>query len=214
MGDKLLELLNLGKREMVCFVGAGGKSTLMLKLAREIADQGNRVLVTTSTKMYRWQLENCAPLLIEQDEDKLLEKMKYTLSGHNIITAAAGLDSNDKVYGLAAKNLDQIFRENLFSYVLVESDGAKGKYLKAPGEHEPVIPSLCTTVVPVVALNVIGCPLTEEYVHRASLVAKITGKSIGSIVDEKMVFKVVEYYKSIVSKRLPHVRVVPFFNRI
>ncbi|PHJ39367.1 hypothetical protein P378_04185 [Desulforamulus profundi] len=57
---KLINALTLKNKEMICFVGAGGKSGLLSLLARECAVTGARVLVTTSTKMYYRQLKDCS----------------------------------------------------------------------------------------------------------------------------------------------------------
>ncbi|MGL6173173.1 MAG: selenium cofactor biosynthesis protein YqeC, partial [Cellulosilyticaceae bacterium] len=43
----------LGIREgIIAFVGGGGKTTTIYTLARELSDQGKKVIVTTTTKMY------------------------------------------------------------------------------------------------------------------------------------------------------------------
>ena len=53
-GLSLCSALDCGRGDVVAFVGGGGKTTLMLTLARELAEQQKcRVLVTTTTRMMR-----------------------------------------------------------------------------------------------------------------------------------------------------------------
>ena len=59
-------------------------------------------------------------------------------------------------------------------YVLVESDGAKGLPLKAPAEHEPVIPAETSLVVAVAGLDGLGKPISET-VFRPALYAALLG---------------------------------------
>ena len=44
-------ILDLVKKDIISFVGAGGKTTMMFKLAEELR-LNNKVLVTTTTKIY------------------------------------------------------------------------------------------------------------------------------------------------------------------
>ena len=47
----LREGLQLSTGGVVCFVGAGGKTSLMFRLARELSAGGDSVLTTTTTKI-------------------------------------------------------------------------------------------------------------------------------------------------------------------
>jgi probable selenium-dependent hydroxylase accessory protein YqeC len=88
---KLYDALNLGKNELVCFIGAGGKTGLMKILLGECAERGGKVLVTTSTKMFESQLTSCCPLILEQDEEKLSRKLIEASVGERVLAAARGL---------------------------------------------------------------------------------------------------------------------------
>jgi probable selenium-dependent hydroxylase accessory protein YqeC len=67
--------------------------------------------------------------------------------------------------------------------VLCEADGARRLPLKAPAEHEPVIPALSPIVVALMGLDAIGRPLGEAYVYRAEHVARICGGPLGRAID-------------------------------
>ena len=50
----LLQLLRLdGSERKIAMVGAGGKTTVLFGLARELQESGRRVLVTTTTRQIR-----------------------------------------------------------------------------------------------------------------------------------------------------------------
>ena len=57
----LIEALQIGEEsELVAFIGGGGKSSLMFKLASQLQ---KRVLLTTSTRMFAKQIETAASTL-------------------------------------------------------------------------------------------------------------------------------------------------------
>jgi probable selenium-dependent hydroxylase accessory protein YqeC len=63
--------------------------------------------------------------------------------------------------------------------VLVEADGSKHLPVKAPAEHEPVIPSHANIVLGCIGLDCLGKPLEERFVHRPSLFSLVTGCRAG-----------------------------------
>lgn len=67
--------------------------------------------------------------------------------------------------------------------VLCEADGARRLPLKAPAEHEPVIPASSSIVVALMGLDAIGRPLTEAEVCRAHFVARICGGPLGRAIE-------------------------------
>ncbi|WP_031513837.1 selenium cofactor biosynthesis protein YqeC [Desulfofalx alkaliphila] len=199
----MMKALKLTPKEMVCFVGGGGKTSLMLKLA-EMCGKNNNVLVSTTTKMYSWQLEKAGKLVIESNYQLLRQRLANILKDSPIVAAGSRL-VGDKVVGLDAKCLDEIYDEGLFDYILVEADGSRGKSLKLPAGNEPIIPERCTAVYVVTGADVLGKPLTADYVHRASLMAEFVGRPMGSIIDDSIFIKVINHYcdlKQIASKKV------------
>jgi molybdenum cofactor cytidylyltransferase len=59
--------------------------------------------------------------------------------------------------------------------LFIEADGARMKSIKAPAEHEPVIPEWVDIVVTMVGLDAIGQPFTSDFCHRAALAKKVLG---------------------------------------
>lgn len=186
---KLYKDLNieLNHREMVCFVGAGGKTTTMFQLARELKELGKRVLITTTTAIYYPGKEDCDFAAIKQSHElKNLIAQKGTIT---VIGSECALEH--KLRGYEGDILNQLFEEGPFDFILVEGDGAKMKPIKAPAAHEPVIPSFSTCTVGVVGLDAIGLAATDENVHRIKEFCILTGSSEGSIITEQMVVQLI-----------------------
>ncbi|MEW5912106.1 MAG: selenium cofactor biosynthesis protein YqeC [Thermodesulfobacteriota bacterium] len=173
--------LGLGPAELISLVGAGGKTTLMETLAAVLAQAGARVLCTTTTRIYRPE----GRLLLAADPERLREAVRAELEPGSYLTAGAGLEEapgRQKVKGLAPEAVDELCAAGLADYLLVEADGAKGRPLKAPREHEPVLPSWSTMVIGVLGLGGLGRPATEEHVLALNQFCALTGAAAGQKV--------------------------------
>jgi probable selenium-dependent hydroxylase accessory protein YqeC len=234
---QLFDALELEDGELVCFVGAGGKTGLMLQLAAECALRNQKVLVTTSTRMFARQLQSCGQLVLERDEGKLLGRLDDArpdcvrgaracrvpgtggvpavpgTAGGWMLAAGAGLTKDGKVVGLSGETLNAIHRAGLFDSILVEADGARGKPLKAPAPHEPVLPSRAASVVTVVGADALGAPLTEQYVHRWRLAAEMAGQDPGSAVTGSTILKIVSCYRELARQAAPYSRFIAAVNK-
>jgi len=182
------EALNLKERAFISLVGAGGKSTLLKRLAEEMALKNKRVILTTTTKMFSWQL---APFikkgkLVEgHDEEAIREFIKkyFFVESKTGRLAVIGerIEDNgeEKVSGPPPEWLDKWWEEKIADYFLIEADGASGRPLKAPAPHEPVIPSSTTDLIGVIGIDVLGLPLQEENVFRSEIFSRQTGVKLG-----------------------------------
>jgi len=99
------------------------------------------------------------------------------------------------------------------NFVLVEADGAKMKAIKAPADHEPVIPPQTTLVVPLVGMDVLDQPIAEA-AHRPRLLASLLGKSLADRLEPADIALLLKHpdggFKSI-----PHgARVIPIINKV
>jgi molybdenum cofactor cytidylyltransferase len=66
--------------------------------------------------------------------------------------------------------------------LLVEADGARRLPLKAPANHEPVVPSWIHSVIVVAGLLGLGKPVTADWVHRLERFAALSGSAAGELV--------------------------------
>lgn len=129
------------KGQLIAVVGAGGKTTMIHMLAKELSALGYRVVITTTTHMmqperncYEW--ENMPKL---QPGDVIYLGSEC---GNGKITKPTGLSFFD-----LKKRAD---------IILVEADGSKNMPLKVPAEHEPVIPTETDLVIGVLGYNSVG----------------------------------------------------------
>ncbi len=179
---------------VVSLVGAGGKTTLMFRLARELAEAGDRVLTTTTTKILEPTEEQSANVVVSADVRDVIKKAEKCLATHPHVTAARGnLVPEGKLTGFDPSEIEQIREAGLFRWILVEADGAAGRPLKAPAEHEPVVPACSSLVVGVVGLDGVGQPLDERHVFRPEIFSRLSDLPLGSPVTEESIACVIQH---------------------
>ena len=174
--------IDLRKRELITFVGAGGKTTAIFNLARELRDKGKKVLVTTTTAIYYPYYEKCDCIIVLDNELENIFQEKFS---DGITVIGQKVTEEDKLKGIECNLINQLFLEEAFDYILVEGDGAKGKPIKVPADYEPVIPTLSTIVIAVIGLDAVGRSITNENVHRVHEFCEITEKKIDEIISEE-----------------------------
>lgn len=164
-------------------VGAGGKTSLMFHLARQLASSGKRVLTTTTTKIFIPSAEQSDTLLIDPDPQVILRQARaHQAAGMHISAAAAYLPQTGKLQGFPPEVIHTFEDSGLFDWVVVEADGAARKALKAPAVHEPVIPENTSIVVALAGLEVLGRLLGEEMVFRSELAGELMQVSPGETI--------------------------------
>ena len=188
MRTNLSAALGLGERDLVAFVGAGGKSTLMFTLAQELVAAGRTVVITTTTKMGVGQMDrfpNSARSTAPEDVAAALER-----SGPVLV-----FETHDrhKVTGLSPETVGEVFAQTSADYVLVEADGARGRSFKAPARHEPVIPEAATVVVVVFGADAFGRSIDGE-AHRPELVAALAGCELGDVITPEVAATVLGHH--------------------
>ena len=182
----LIEQFGLTGRGMISIIGAGGKTSLMFRLAKDLTGFGKQVLTTTTTKIFMPRRKDSPEIIFAASMEALLGKVKNYLAHYSHLSAGSRYDPNlKKVIGLPPEMIDQLWQTNLLDWIIVEADGAKRKPLKATGPHEPVVPSHTTHLVLVAGLDAVGLPLNDDHVHRAQLFSRKTGLALGEIVDEQ-----------------------------
>ena len=180
--------MDLENKDLICFIGAGGKTTTMFQLAKELRDIGKKILITTTTAIYFPSERDCDTINI--CESKNLEDL-YNIKGGGITVIGKRVLSEGKLKGCDKEFVDEIYKRNIFDYVLVEGDGAKKKAIKAPAFYEPIIPECTTKTIGMIGLDVLGKPINEEIVHRSELFCKITDSKMNAIIDEGLLVQLI-----------------------
>lgn len=138
--------IRLPEHAIISVVGAGGKTSLIFAWARELADAGKSVVITTTTHMYR-------PERMEE--------------GNIRIVVSDDPERPDKVTAPPAEILESL-REKA-DVVLIEADGSRRMPLKWPADREPVIPDYTDITVCVAGLSALGGKTTDVVYNAAGL---------------------------------------------
>jgi probable selenium-dependent hydroxylase accessory protein YqeC len=149
----------------VAAVGAGGKTAILERLALEARARSWTVLLTTTTHMGRGVA--VGRVLIEEDGPDDL-RIRQTLAEAGAVTLLGHHVREDKLRGVSPERVGAV--SGMADLVLVEADGARGRSLKLPGSHEPVLPARADVVIVLAGLDVVGSPLDERLVHRVEIV--------------------------------------------
>ncbi|MBM4340867.1 MAG: putative selenium-dependent hydroxylase accessory protein YqeC [Deltaproteobacteria bacterium] len=175
MGGSLSEALGLRGREMISLTGAGGKTTLMFSLARELFLAGKKVITTTTTKILKPVDHESPHLFISRDDEKIKEFVDHHLTQYRHITLAKEEIESGKLKGISPELTDSLWSLYDVDALIIEADGAAGRPIKAPREGEPVIPSRTTTVVAILGMDGVGKELNDQNVFQANRISKLTG---------------------------------------
>ena len=174
MTETLASRVGIGHRELISIVGAGGKTTLLHTLGRELASRDCKVILTTTTKMAADQIMEP---ICWSDDPAMVESELFR--GTVLVVMHGRIPK--KVEGLGPVAVDRLYLETSVDYLLVEADGARSMSIKAPADHEPVIPKLTTGVIVVVGADALGRKL-GDVAHRPDRVSALTGLGSDDVV--------------------------------
>lgn len=190
----LWQALSLGEvaRPVVAIVGAGGKTSLLYALAREITLLGGRALVTATARFtpapHGWPM----PPTLAASPGAAVDAARA--AGGTLVLTGVEPQPAGRLAPLSVEDVDAIAASDVFDAILVEADGSRARPFKAPGEHEPVIPSSTTHVVAVVGASALGRRLDGEAVHRPERVrALVPGLSQDAVCSAEVVARVLAH---------------------
>jgi probable selenium-dependent hydroxylase accessory protein YqeC len=184
----LRDALMLEKRGVVSIVGAGGKTTLMYRIAQELAQAGKTVLTTTTTKILKPDKNQAVNFILARSVGEIVKRAKaLPPNDRHLCAAMEQLDPNGKTKGFPPEWIDELMQSGVFQWIIVEADGAARKPLKAPAEYEPVIAQTTQWLIGVIGLDVMQKPFGEEWVFRYELFKALTGLAMGEPITPEAV---------------------------
>lgn len=151
----LTEKLHICRGDVVSFIGSGGKTTSMITAANELAAQGLRVAVTTTTKM------------------GVCEKERLDSA-----VSFFGTEIGKKVSAPPSEIIDNLCDN--FDVVLIEADGSKRRAVKGWNNTEPVVHPRTTKTVGLISTRALGKPVNEAWVHRPERFLNITSAKLNN----------------------------------
>jgi len=215
---QLFDALRYSQGMHLAFVGAGGKTTALFKLARELSTilqskpSKKTVLVTTSTHFGAWQV-GLADHFVRIKSMTDITRLEHDLPEGVVLLA--GEENNNRLSGLKAKELERVhsFAKALQLPLIIEADGAHTRPIKAPDRFEPVIPDFINHVVVVAGLSALGKPLTDKWVHRYKIFAELSGLSVGEVVNRQALVNVLRHERGGLKNIPPTARKTVLLNQ-
>ncbi len=186
MGDStiLIDGLGLTEAQLIALTGAGGKTSLMFALTREFEAAGERVLVSTTTKIATEEACGPWPSFSAGSATEIISQAGTA----PVVIAYHHEQANDqRLVGFEPEIIDEVKRDGPFDRILVEADGSARRPLKAPAAHEPVVPVSSDTVITVVGLNGIGQPLNSDNFFRPEIWQNLTDDTIDQPITAKAI---------------------------
>jgi molybdenum cofactor cytidylyltransferase len=192
---RLIDAIRYSLGSNIAFVGAGGKTTAIFSIAREIVNISNSdwaqrsVFVTTTTHLGAWQSAYADHVFQFNSLSDITELEKHLQKG---VVLISGKVTNDRLGGLTRRQLEQLHKLAIKYKIplLIEADGSRMHPLKAPAQHEPVIPGFVENVIVVAGMQGIGKLLTSEWVHRPQKFAELSGLKIRDQITDDALVKV------------------------
>lgn len=172
---RLADALRVQRGEMVGFVGAGGKTSALFRLAHELRADGWRVIGTTTTRLARHEILH-VPCALAMAARTSPAAVRRCLDEHGFVFLYSYEDNRrDKIIGLAPETLSRLVDAVNSDALLIEADGSRRLPLKAPRGGEPVLPADVSLVVPVAGIDALGQPLDAEHVFNVERIIERYG---------------------------------------
>lgn len=193
---KLVDALGLSSDVRLALVGAGGKTSALFRIGREMLSAGgasSQVWLSVSTHLGVEQLVYADHSVEINNPKDLRSFFKAGLPG--ICLLHGERVHEERVSGLSPEMLDELKRQADLDDIpiLIEADGSKRLPLKAPAGHEPVIPGWCSQVVVVAGLSGLGKPLSSDWVHRPQLFSLLSCLTVGEVITKEALLSVLAH---------------------
>jgi len=188
---RLIDAISVEKTSRIAFVGAGGKTTAMFRLARQAKKAGmDLIFCSATTHLAEEQVELADHHIILNTMDDVHRLDAISPEGVVLLTGALGED--ERTQGLSLELISEVDKlaSRYHAALLIEADGARCKPLKAPADHEPVIPPWVERVVVVVGMSGLGKPLTGDVVHRPDIFGELAGLLRGEVISNEALSQV------------------------
>ncbi len=215
---ELLEAIKIDRFPcVISIIGAGGKTSTMRLLAKELSLRGKRIITTTTTHLGLDQGLAFGTLILEEDYDKALKGIQQGFQSANVICLASREVPGNKIEGIPDYWIKGLLEYGGVDAIIVEADGAKGKSFKAPEKFEPVIPRDNDIVILVVGIDALNQPVYSKYIHRPEKVLRLLGNrddGIGLKLSMDMMAKVIFHRDGLLGKVDRKEPVYLLFNKV
>ena len=222
-------------------VGAGGKTSLLLHLAKESRAQGMSTLVTTTTHMFLPESSLTTSLPCDHTpyaESSPARENIACFTGASVFYEAEAAPFSPGITWLGlpvepkiregnwikchapSPRILETCRQN-HEITLIEADGSRRLPIKVPGKQEPVIPDFTHIILVVYGLSALGQPL-RQICQRWELVNSAVLNSVtpcdvsceeAAVTPRFMGTLMREYYIKPLSQNYPKACILPVWNQ-
>jgi probable selenium-dependent hydroxylase accessory protein YqeC len=207
----LAEAFSIGEKEVISLVGAGGKTTLLYALGRELSALRSGVILTTTTKIFEPEPSPSFHQFLSPELSAVTKWVMEHLHLPQSLLIARERLLDGKLAGIPPEWVDELISLDGVSTIVAEADGAAGRPLKAPRDGEPVVPGRTTLLVPVMGIDGLGRPLAEETVFRSAIASRLLDLPPGSTVTEEAVARLMV---ELIKHAPPGARIIPLINKV
>jgi molybdenum cofactor cytidylyltransferase len=207
----LAPCLSLPEQGVVTVYGAGGKTSVMETLTRELTKQGKRVIQTTTTKIFR---PDNLPTIIGEDLAVVTEGLLAALREHPAVALGATLLTDNKLSGIDPAWPAALLEQKIADYIIVEADGSARKPIKGYASYEPVFPTRSDILIPVLGIDAIGRPVNPENVHRSEAFCQLTGAKPDAPLEFSHFLTSLRHMIDLGHASTPQATVIPVINKI
>lgn len=206
--------LSLGESGSISLIGAGGKTACMYALAKELVSVGKRVLTTTTTKIFMPTREQSPAAIVAGSCREIVKQAESHLRDNGHLTVGSEyLPAQGKLKGVDPHQLASIAQTGLFDFIIVEADGAARRSLKICNHNEPVVPDFSDRIVSFAGLDVVGRPLTEDWVFRSDRFSRITGLPLTHGVSESAIVSALRHDMASITSHGKEALKIAFLNK-
>jgi len=165
----------------MAFTGAGGKTTAVFRLARELVGEAGTVLITTTTHFGVDQVRLWDAHITASGPEEVAAALEGV---EGVVVVTSGREDEGRAVGVDLRIATALgeFAQRRGLPLLVEADGSRMRPLKAPAAHEPVVPDFVEAVVVCAGLSGLGKPVGAEWVHRPEWFGELAGLASGAPV--------------------------------
>ncbi len=155
------------------FVGAGGKTTALKRVAGFMVETGVRTRLTTTTRVGIDEFDGFSIDVVRGPRD-----LARALEDEAVIRLLVGgtLHGQGKYQGLERGTIESA-SVNADTVLLVEGDGSRKRPMKAPESREPVIPGNSAAVFALMGAGAFDEPIDEAHCYNHQKALALVGKT-------------------------------------
>jgi len=208
-----MDALEISAGDLVSIVGAGGKTSLMYGLGHELLAAGKPALLTTTTRIRRPEGRQVPRVILGPETAETAGRIAAGIKASGSVLAALE-ESDCKFRGFSPEFVEELHSGCRGWTVVAECDGAMGKSLKVPRDHEPPMAPSTSVFVVLVGVDCLGKSLGDDLIFEPSSIAAITGGGPDARVDEDLVAETVLSKRSYRGRKPPGARMCVLLNKV